>query len=68
MIFFVVLTIFKQIMKWPMISRCNARQLERITQLEHNNLDNAQYSRRETLEINPLPSDVANYFLEQSVC
>ena len=31
---------------------CNDLLLERITQLEHNNLNNAQYTRRETLEIN----------------
>ena len=42
--------------------------LEHITQLEHNNLNNAQYNRRETLEINPVPSDIADDVLEQSVC
>ena len=42
--------------------------LEHITQLEHNNLNNAQYNRRETLEINPVPSDIADDILEQSVC
>ena len=31
---------------------CNDLLIERITQLEHNNLNNAQYTRRETLEIN----------------
>ena len=41
--------------------------LERITQLECNNLNNAQYNRRETLEINPVPSDIADDILEQSV-
>ena len=40
------------------ISRhCNELLLERITQLERNNLNNAQYNKRETLEINPVPSD-----------
>ena len=34
--------------------------LEHITQLECNNLNNAQYNRRETLEINPVPSDIAD--------
>ena len=48
--------------------RCNDLLLERITQLERNNLNNAQYNRRETLEINPVPSDVADDVLEQSVC
>ena len=47
--------------------RCN-HLLERTTQLERNNLNNAQYNRRETLEINPVPSDIADDVLEQSVC
>ena len=47
---------------------CNELLLEPITQLEHNNLNNAQYNRRETLKINPGPSDIANDVLEQSVC
>ena len=47
--------------------RCNDLLLERITQLERNNLNNAQYNRRETLEINPVPSDIADDILEQSV-
>ena len=47
---------------------CNDLLLERITQLELNNLNNAQYNRRETLEINPVPSDIADDVLEQSVC
>ena len=49
------------------IRRCNDL-LERITQLERNNLNNAQYNRRETLEMNPVPSDIADNVLEQSVC
>ena len=50
------------------ISRCCKELLiEGITQLEHNNLNNAQYNRRETLEINPLPSDIADDVLEQSM-
>ena len=50
--------------------RCNDLLLERITQLERNNLNNAQYNRRETLEINraTVPSDTADDVLEQSVC
>ena len=48
--------------------RCNEFLLERRTQLECNNLNNAQYNRRETLEINPVPSDIADDVLEQSVC
>ena len=48
--------------------RCNDLLLERITQLERNNLNNAQYTSRETLEINPVPSDIADNILEQSLC
>ena len=48
--------------------RCNDLLLEHITQLERNKLNNAHYNRRETLEINPLPSDIADDILEQSVC
>ena len=47
---------------------CNELPLERIAQLERNNLSNAQYNRTETLEINPVPSSIANDVLEQSVC
>ena len=51
------------------ISRhCNEFLLGRITQLERNNPNNAQYNRRETLEINPVPSDTADDVLEQPVC
>ena len=50
------------------ITRRNDLLLEGITQLECNNLNNAQYNRRETLEINPVPSDIADDILEQSVC
>ena len=43
-----------------MTRRCNDLLLERTTQLERNNLNNAQYNGRETLEINPVPSDIAD--------
>ena len=48
--------------------RCNDLLLERITQLERNNLNNAQHTRRETLKIKPVPSDIADDVLEQSMC
>ena len=51
-----------------LIARRNDLLLDRIPQLKHNNLNNAQYNRRETLEINPVPSDIADDVLEQSVC
>ena len=47
--------------------RCNELLLEHISQLERNNVNNAQYNRRETLEINPVSSDIADDVLEQSV-
>ena len=47
---------------------CNDLLLQRIAQLEHNNLINAQYNRRETLEINPVPSDIADDVLEKCLC
>ena len=47
---------------------CNELLLERITQLERNNLNNAQYNRRKNFEINPEPSDITDNVLEQSVC
>ena len=50
------------------LRRCNELLLERITQLERNKLNNAQYNRRETFEINPVLSDIADNVLEQSVC
>ena len=48
--------------------RCNGLLLERITQLERNNLNTAQCNRRETLEINLVSYDIADDVLEQSVC
>lgn len=51
------------------ISRCcNELILECITQLERNNLINAHCNRRETLVINPVPSDIANNILEKIMC
>ena len=47
---------------------CNDLLLEHITQSERNNLNNAQYTRREILKNNPVPFDIADDILEQSVC
>ena len=54
--------------KLSISKRCNELLLERITQLERSNLSNPQYNRRETLEINPVPSGISDDVLEQSVC
>ena len=48
--------------------RCNDLLIERKTQLERSNQNNAQYTRRETLEINSVPSDITDDVLEQSAC
>ena len=48
--------------------RCNDLLIERKTQLERSNQNNAQYTRRETLEINSVPSDITDDVLEQPVC
>ena len=52
-----------------LISRnCNSLLLKRITNLERNALNNAQYVRRETIEINPIPQSIPNTDLENKVC
>ena len=52
-----------------LISRnCNSLLIKRITNLEHNALNNAQYVRRETIEINPIPQSIPNTDLENKVC
>ena len=47
---------------------CNSLLLKRITNLERNTLNNAQYVRRETIEINPIPQSIPNTDLENKVC
>ena len=54
--------------KLSISGRCHKLLLKHITQFEHNNLNNAQYNRRESLEINPMSSDIVDDVLEQSVC
>ena len=65
----IVLTIFKQNMKWSTLI-CQFQDIVMSFylgihfKLECNNLNNAQYNRGETLEINPVPSDIADDVLE----
>ena len=40
----------------------------RIIQLEKNAVSNAQYHRRETLELNLMPQDIHNNVLEDTIC
>ena len=41
---------------------------QRIIQLELNAVNNAQYHQRESLEINPVPRDIGDKVLEETVC
>ena len=47
---------------------CNRLLSERIIQLERNAVSNAQYHRRESIEINPVPASISNEELEVNVC
>ena len=46
----------------------NSHLLNRIIQLERNAVTNSQYSRRETIEVNPVPTETQDDVLEASVC
>ena len=39
-----------------------------IIQLERNAVTNSQYSRRETIELNPVPADITEDVLEENIC
>ena len=45
----------------------NSHLFNRIIQLERNTVTNSQYSRRETIEVNPVPAEIQDV-LEESVC
>ena len=55
-------------MKLTVSKNCNRLLGERIVQLERNAVNNAQYHRRESLEINPVPASIDDDVLESSVC
>ena len=46
----------------------NSHLLTRIIQLERNAVTNSQYSRRETIELNPVPAEIHQDVLEDSIC
>ena len=46
----------------------NSHLLTRIIQLERNAVTNSQYSRRETIELNPVPAEIHEDVLEKSIC
>ena len=48
--------------------KCNSLLHSRIVQLEKNAVSNAQYHRRETLELNPVPQDIHDNVLEDTIC
>ena len=47
---------------------CDSLLLKRVTKLERNALNNAQYLRRETIEINPIPQSISTADLENKIC
>ena len=47
---------------------CNCLLSERIVQLERNAVDNAQYHRRTSLEINPVSASIDDDVLESRFC
>ena len=46
----------------------NSHLLTRIIQLERNAVTNSQYSRRETIELNPVPAEINDDVLEENDC
>ena len=46
----------------------NSHLLTKIIQLERNAVTNSQYSRRETIELNPVPAEIHEDVLEESIC
>ena len=48
--------------------KCNSLLYSRIVQLEKNTVSNTQYHRRETLELNPVPQDIHDNVLENTIC
>ena len=47
---------------------CNHLLTERIVQLKRNAFSNAQYHRRESMEIHPVSATIGDDVLESSVC
>ena len=46
----------------------NSHLHTRIIQLEHNTVTSSQYSRQETIELNPVPAEIHEDVLEDSIC
>ena len=50
------------------IRNCNRLLTERVVQLERNAVTNAQYHRRESVEVNPIPPSISDEELELNIC
>ena len=46
----------------------NSHLLTRLIQLERNVVTNSQYSRQEKIELNPVPAEIHEDVLEESIC
>ena len=47
---------------------CTKLLSKQIETLQRNTLDSSQYLRREIIEINPVPEDIQDMQLEESIC
>ena len=47
---------------------CNKLLTERVVQLERNAVTNAQYHRRESVKVNPVPPSINDEELEMNIC
>ena len=47
---------------------CNRLLTERVVQLERNAVTNAQYHRRESVEVKPIPLSISDEELELNIC
>ena len=47
---------------------CNRLLTKRVVQLENNAVTNAQYHRRESVEVNPIPPSISDEELELNIC
>ena len=47
---------------------CNRLLTKIVIQLERNAVTNAQYHRRESVEVNPVPPSISNEELELNIC
>ena len=52
----------------PHCKSSNSCLLTRKIQLECNAVTNSQYSRRETIELNPIPAEIHEGVLKESIC